>query len=160
MNRSIATLRIIQLSILSLFLVSFSSIEVYAQFWKKDGKDAAKEKEKPDSDKKAPVEPPKKTSPEDQEAKAAASVAAGTTCCGFGLVTTFLLGVVCFLFYFLPTFVGFFRKHPNMTPILIVNIFLGWTLVGYVVALAWAFTAQEEPKTYRRKRYRDEDDDE
>jgi hypothetical protein len=147
MNRSIATLRIIQLSILSLFLVSFSSIEVYAQL-KKDGK-------------KDSTETPKKASAPagaDPEAKAA-GVAATTSCCGFGLFTGILFAIVGFLFYFLPTFVGFFRKHPNMTPILIVNIFLGWTLVGYVVALAWAFTAQEEPKTYRRKRYRDEDDD-
>jgi len=30
------------------------------------------------------------------------------------------------------------RNHPQKNPILIVNIFLGWTLIGWVAALAWS----------------------
>jgi hypothetical protein len=33
------------------------------------------------------------------------------------------------------------RCHPNTSPIAIVNLVFGWTLIGYVVALAWSFTA-------------------
>ncbi len=40
--------------------------------------------------------------------------------------------------YFIPTFVASKRKHPQKTPILLLNIFLGWTFIGWVVALIWA----------------------
>lgn len=38
--------------------------------------------------------------------------------------------------YFAPTYIAQRRKHPQKTPITVVNVFLGWTLVGWVVALA------------------------
>ena len=44
--------------------------------------------------------------------------------------------------YFLPTFVAMTRRkrkgHRNENAIVIVNLFLGWTFIGWVVALAWA----------------------
>jgi hypothetical protein len=30
------------------------------------------------------------------------------------------------------------RRHRNLLPIILVNIFLGWTFVGWIVALIWA----------------------
>ena len=39
-------------------------------------------------------------------------------------------------FYFLPTIVGRVRMVPNLGSIAVINLFLGWTLVGWVVALA------------------------
>ena len=39
---------------------------------------------------------------------------------------------------FLPTLVAIARKHPNRVPIFLVNLFFGWTFVGWVVALVWA----------------------
>jgi hypothetical protein len=47
-------------------------------------------------------------------------------------------GIAFFLFglYFLPTIIA--RHHPNRPSIFIVNLFLGWTLVGWVISLAWA----------------------
>lgn len=36
------------------------------------------------------------------------------------------------------------RKHRNESAIGVVNLFLGWTLVGWVGAFAWALTAQEK----------------
>jgi hypothetical protein len=44
--------------------------------------------------------------------------------------------------YFVPTIVACSRQHPNRSPVLVLNIFLGWTLVGWVVALCWSLTAQ------------------
>ena len=40
--------------------------------------------------------------------------------------------------YFVPGFVIIIRKHPHGTPILLLNVFLGWTFVGWVIALIWA----------------------
>ncbi len=48
--------------------------------------------------------------------------------------TTFLISIV----YFIPTMLAFERSHPQRIPILVINIFLGCTIVGWVVALVWA----------------------
>ncbi len=44
-----------------------------------------------------------------------------------------------FLMYFLPTIVAFARSKRDTTSILLLNLFLGWTLIGWVIALVWAF---------------------
>ena len=48
--------------------------------------------------------------------------------------------------YFLPTIVAGLREAPNKNSVFVVNLFLGWTLVGWVVALAIAF-GQTTPRT-------------
>ncbi len=40
--------------------------------------------------------------------------------------------------YFVPTTVAIIKKKTDTTAILMLNLFLGWTLVGWVVALVWA----------------------
>lgn len=42
--------------------------------------------------------------------------------------------------YFVPTFIARFRSHHNFVAIMMVNVLLGWTFLGWVVALVWAFT--------------------
>lgn len=44
--------------------------------------------------------------------------------------------------YFAPTIVAMQRKQPNTTAIVMLNIFGGWTLIGWVVALVWAHAAR------------------
>ncbi|WP_329743499.1 superinfection immunity protein [Dyella sp. A6] len=41
--------------------------------------------------------------------------------------------------YFLPAIVATSRKHPNATAICVLDLLLGWTLLGWVIALVWAF---------------------
>ena len=53
---------------------------------------------------------------------------------GWGVLYIGLAVVV----YFLPTIVGSNRKVPNIGSIVAINVFLGWTLIGWVVALAMA----------------------
>ncbi|HEX3874368.1 MAG TPA: superinfection immunity protein [Solirubrobacteraceae bacterium] len=48
--------------------------------------------------------------------------------------------------YFVPTVVAVKRAHHQLSAILIVNVFLGWTFVGWVVALAMAFTPVDAPR--------------
>ena len=42
--------------------------------------------------------------------------------------------------YFVPTIVAVVRQKRNAGAIAAVNIFLGWLIIGWVVALAWALT--------------------
>ena len=46
--------------------------------------------------------------------------------------------VVFLVVYFLPSFVASDGRHPSAGGVFVLNLFLGWTLVGWVVALAWA----------------------
>lgn len=56
-----------------------------------------------------------------------------------------LLFVGVLFFYFLPSVVGVLHGKSNGFAIGILNLFLGWTLVGWVVALVWALTKDREP---------------
>ena len=44
------------------------------------------------------------------------------------------------LAYCFPAFIALGRGHPNCVPILIVNLSLGWTVIGWVGALFWSLT--------------------
>lgn len=50
-------------------------------------------------------------------------------------------GIVYVLFYFLPLFIAMMRKHVNTVAIGVLTLLLGWTLIGWIVALVWSFTA-------------------
>ena len=43
--------------------------------------------------------------------------------------------------YFCPTIIAASRHHKNTTSIVVLNLFLGWTVVGWVGALVWAYSA-------------------
>lgn len=45
------------------------------------------------------------------------------------------------VFYFVPTMIAYRRKHHNKKAILLLNLFLGVTVIGWVGALVWAATA-------------------
>lgn len=49
------------------------------------------------------------------------------------------LAVVSIGIYFIPTIVAGVREQPNGISIFILNLFLGWTYVGWVVCLVWAY---------------------
>ena len=61
-----------------------------------------------------------------------------------GSTITFL---VLILMYFLPTIVAFMRQQYNTTSIFILNLFLGWSVIGWVVALVWAFKKPDTQAT-------------
>lgn len=45
--------------------------------------------------------------------------------------------------YFFPTYEAWRQNHQNLTSIGLLNLFLGWTLVGWVIAIVWAFKKKE-----------------
>ena len=49
-----------------------------------------------------------------------------------------LLIVLIFALYFLPTLVAFLRQHKNKLAIFLLNLLLGWTVLGWVVSLVWS----------------------
>jgi hypothetical protein len=61
------------------------------------------------------------------------------------------LVVVAFL-YFMPWVIAGIRGHHNTMAIFILNLFLGWTFLGWIAALIWSFTNVPKATTiYRDK---------
>jgi hypothetical protein len=63
-------------------------------------------------------------------------------------VSFIVTAAIVFWVYFAPSAVAFIRKVPNTWSIVVLNLFLGWTLIGWVVALAMAVrTVPPKPTT-------------
>jgi hypothetical protein len=43
-----------------------------------------------------------------------------------------------FVMYFLPSIIALARSKRDIVGILLLNLVLGWTMIGWVVALVWA----------------------
>jgi hypothetical protein len=67
-----------------------------------------------------------------------------------GSTTSIIVLCLVALIYFVPALAAYQRRHRNKDPIFIINLFLGWTFLGWVIALAWAFTDYVHPKPARR----------
>ncbi len=46
--------------------------------------------------------------------------------------------------YFLPTVIAFERQVPNRNWVLALNVFVGWTFAGWVIALLMASSRSRE----------------
>ena len=55
-----------------------------------------------------------------------------------------LLGLLAFVIYFLPAIVAASRGHHNSNAIFLLNLFLGWTFLGWVLALVWSATSSPD----------------
>ena len=47
--------------------------------------------------------------------------------------------ILVVVIYFAPTVVAYQNKKDNKVSILVLNLFLGWTFIGWVIALVWAY---------------------
>lgn len=61
------------------------------------------------------------------------------------VVVGFAVGGALIALYFLPSIVASRRHNPKYERILIFNFLLGWTLIGWVLALAWARRESQPP---------------
>ena len=55
--------------------------------------------------------------------------------------------VISLISYFLPTVIAMLRGKSNTFAILLLNLFLGWTFIGWIVALVWSVTSDNKPQT-------------
>ncbi len=67
-----------------------------------------------------------------------AGVAAGVS------ILTVLM-ILSMLMYFVPSFIAFGSspRHRNAAAIFVLNLFLGWTGLGWIISLVWAFTREK-----------------
>ncbi len=60
------------------------------------------------------------------------------TIIGLGLLVIFLF------IYFLPAYIANKKKKKNTGAIFVLNLFLGWTFIGWIIALVWAVAYEEK----------------
>jgi hypothetical protein len=58
-------------------------------------------------------------------------------------------GLALLALYGLPIIIAVRRKHPQIAPIALINVLLGWTIIGWLGALIWSVAsfAPKEVKT-------------
>jgi hypothetical protein len=63
-----------------------------------------------------------------------------------------VLSVISFVLggYFLPFIIAMARDHRQKLAIFVLNLLLGWTVLGWIGALVWACTSDVKTKEARR----------
>ena len=62
---------------------------------------------------------------------------------GFVFFPDYLGFLILVGLYFLPYFIAYSRKHLNREAVLVANLLLGWTGLGWVICLVWALMRTE-----------------
>jgi T4 superinfection immunity protein len=86
------------------------------------------------------------------------SIWAGTLVPDLGVIV-FAILVVIAVIYYVPTIIAYVRRRPDLASIALFNVFLGWTIIGWIIAMVWCFRKpkasgaaqqayEESPPTY------------
>ena len=49
-----------------------------------------------------------------------------------------LIKILVFVIYFIPGIIAINRNHKNIVAIILINLFFGWTFIGWFIALIWS----------------------
>jgi len=55
------------------------------------------------------------------------------------------LAIFVVVAYFFPALIAILRRHHNRMAIVVLDVLLGWTAIGWVVAFIWSLTAVRQP---------------
>jgi hypothetical protein len=64
---------------------------------------------------------------------------------GIGLILLLFVFTVFVGVYVLPAILASKRRHRHRRTILVINLLLGWTTIGWVVAMVWGLIGHVEP---------------
>jgi Superinfection immunity protein len=54
------------------------------------------------------------------------------------LLATIALVLIVLAVYWLPSIIGYYRRTPHIFSVVVTNALLGWTVVGWLVAMSMA----------------------
>lgn len=63
------------------------------------------------------------------------------------LALTFGAAIAAGWVYCLPSYIAFRRQHKNRAAVLALNLMTGWTVLGWIGAMVWAFTNNIEERS-------------
>lgn len=55
----------------------------------------------------------------------------------------FPLAIIGLGLYFLPTIIAAIRRSKNLVAIVLLNVFLGWTFIAWVIILVWSLVGEQ-----------------
>ena len=62
----------------------------------------------------------------------------------FGTTELAILIIPLLILYLIPSIIAFSRNSPNKIGVLILNLFLGFTVIGWLIALIWSFSSNSK----------------
>ena len=62
-----------------------------------------------------------------------------------GTIAAVLIWIAVITAYWAPAAVAAFRHVPNVGSVIVINALLGWTFIGWIVALAMACRSKPQP---------------
>jgi hypothetical protein len=68
----------------------------------------------------------------------------------FGIAGMIGMAIVAML-YFIPAIIA--REKADFKLIFLLNLFLGWTIIGWIWALIWSFEKEKEPLSFYKPGY-------
>ena len=63
---------------------------------------------------------------------------------GWPEIFMFLIIIPLIVVYLLPTIIVLIRKNVNKSMVILLNVFLGWTLVGWIISLILSLQNQQK----------------
>jgi hypothetical protein len=57
-------------------------------------------------------------------------------------------GSLAVILYLLPALIAFLRRHQNRYAIFFLNLFVGWTGIGWIISFVWSCTNQVQQITH------------
>ena len=66
-----------------------------------------------------------------------------------GAFLLFLFVFVGLFLYFFPTLIAVQNDHPYKAAVIVLNLLLGWTFLGWVAALVWSLVNPNGPHAQR-----------
>jgi hypothetical protein len=97
------------------------------------------------------IAPPKNETPqekaerqkrEEQEIRNAEAAAAALGTLGVATMFSFIcMFGIMLIINSMPIWIALYRSHPDMAAIALITIFLGWTCIGWWIALIWSVKA-------------------
>jgi hypothetical protein len=64
---------------------------------------------------------------------------------GLAILAIVVFGLVSLAIYFAPLVVAILKKKRSVVAIGALNVLLGWSLIGWVIALVWALSNEQLP---------------
>lgn len=68
------------------------------------------------------------------------------------IVIFLIVAALMLWLYFVPSIIAVKRNHCNQVPIILLNLFLGWLFIPWVIALVWSTTAQRNQELENKRR--------
>ena len=56
---------------------------------------------------------------------------------GVPMIYMWLLMVIAIALYFMPTIISGYRHHSSLFAIVLLNVIIGWTMLGWLILLIW-----------------------